>query len=360
MFTQDMMGNLTHPIKGVSRSISAENPTGAKGKGAMEGIEDRPCCEFVGKGWKSKPFELIEAGTTATLAEIDGPGMIQSMWFTGAIDLDLIIRIYWEDEENPAVEAPLVNFFLYPERRPGNKEILVNSMPICVLPNRGLNCYFQMPFNKKCRITVENRNDRETTKALFYQINYMLFDEPMKEISYFHAMYRRSAPCLDGVHTILDIKGNGHYVGTTMTYSLNGSSGWWGEGEIKFFMDGDEEYPTICGTGTEDYFGGSHNWDVGHKYIEHSTPFLGVPWVIKPDGVYESQMRFGLYRFHMLDPIVFKENLKIIIQDLGYVGDGSGRLLSRKDDITSVAYWYQSTPTEKYPELPSRFELYHT
>ena len=148
-----------------------------------------------------------------------------------------------------------------------------------------------------------------------------------------------------------------------MAWGVN-NSGWWGEGEIKFFMDGDGEFPTICGTGTEDYFCGAYNFDIGTcepdhplAYTRFSTAYAGLPQVIQPDGVYRSQQRFGLYRWHIMDPIRFSERLRVTIQALGWRPDPVPRYLPRQDDIASVAYWYQALPGRPLAPLPERDAL---
>jgi hypothetical protein len=185
----------------------------------------------------------------------------------------------------------------------------------------------------------------------FYQIDYTLTEIPA-DVAYFHAQWRRSHPLTyQQVHTIVDnIQGQGHYVGTYLAWQVN-SNGWWGEGEIKFYLDGDQAFPTICGTGTEDYFGGAWNWEQPKgEYGIYSTAFLGLPQVIKPDGLYVSQMRFGMYRWHILDPIRFEQDLLVTIQALGWRSEG--RYLPLQDDIASVAFWYQTEPHQPYPLLP--------
>lgn len=189
---------------------------------------------------------------------------------------------------------------------------------------------------------------------LYYQVNYTLTPVADDE-AYFHAQYRRSNPNTSSLHTIIDgVKGKGQFVGLYMGLGVN-NNGWWGEGEIKFFLDGDKEFPTIAGTGTEDYFCGSYNFDRGGKYIEYSTPYAGLHQVIRPDGTYRAQQRFGMYRWHIMDPIRFDKDLKVTIQDLGW-RDG-GRYLAQKSDIMTVAYWYQAEPHGSFPKLPSRDEL---
>ena len=151
------------------------------------------------------------------------------------------------------------------------------------------------------------------------------------------------------------IKGKGQYVGTYLAYGSH-KNGWWGEGEIKFFMDGDTQFPTINGTGTEDYFCGSYDFDTNQKnsagvevseYTEYCSPYNGLPQVIKGDGHYQAAQRFGLYRWHITDPIRFEKDLKVTIQDLGWRHDG--RYMPLQDDIASVVYWYQSEPHGAFP-----------
>ena len=151
------------------------------------------------------------------------------------------------------------------------------------------------------------------------------------------------------VYTILDGgRGRGAYIGTYLAVGVN-SPGWWGEGELKFFMDG-ETYPTICGTGTEDYFGGAWDFEVpGQGYSTYSSSYLGLHQVIRPDGLYSSQTRFGMYRWHLPDPVNFERSLQVTIQDLGWRPDG--RYLPRSDDMASVAYWYSEDPAGLKSEL---------
>lgn len=202
---------------------------------------------------------------------------------------------------------------------------------------------------------MENINDTESMR-LYYQVDYTLTEVDQEE-GYFHAQYRRSNPTTGALHTIIDgIKGKGHYVGTFMGIGVT-NNGWWGEGEIKFFMDGDRENATIVGTGTEDYFCGSYNFEnkKTHQYQEYSTAYAGLHQVIRPDGLYQSQQRFGMYRWHILDPIRFENELKVTIQDLGW--RMGRRYLPQQSDIQTVAYWYQREPHARFPKLPPREKL---
>ena len=261
---------------------------------------------------------------------------------------EMILRFYWDGSENPSVEVPVGDFFCMGWQ---SYAPLV-SLPVCVNPGRAFNCYWNMPYKSGARITLENIGDADM--VLYYQVDYTEAPVP-DDIAYFHAQFRRTNPLpYKEVYTILDgVKGKGQYVGTYMAWSVN-NSGWWGEGEIKFYMDGDTAYPTICGTGTEDYFCGSYNFENmnTHQYQEFTTPYSGLAQVIRPNGVYASQQRFGLYRWHIADPIRFEEELKVTIQALGW--RTGGRYLPMQDDIASVAFWYQTLPAAPFPQLPDK------
>ncbi|MGO4545340.1 glycoside hydrolase family 172 protein [Paenibacillus sp. 2TAB23] len=346
------LGNLARVSNALTRSISPENFTGEKGKGAMatEGT-GAPAARDLGVGWKVSPSVKIEGNTEFTMAEMDGPGVIQNIWLTCSDQAvrSLIFKIYWDDETDPSVYVPVGDFFC----NGWGERALVNALPIAVNPAGGFNSYWEMPFRKKARIVMDNISHEPT--QLYYQINYTLTEVP-DDMAYFHAQWRRSNPVpYKDVHTIVDgIKGKGHYVGTYLAWQVN-SNNWWGEGELKFFMDGDKEYPTICGTGTEDYFGGAWNWDMNGQYVTYSTAFLGMHQAIKPDGLYKANQRFGMYRFHVMDPIRFNEDLKVTVQALGW--RSHGRYLPLQDDIASVAYWYQLEPHSAHPAMPGIDEL---
>lgn len=342
------MGNLYRLSDAKSRSISPENFTGEKGKGGMatEGT-GKHAARDLGQGWKVSPSVRIKAGETFTLGEIEGPGAIQQIWMTPTGHWrHSILRMYWDDEKYPSVECPVGDFFA----SGWGQYSQVSSLAVCVNPGSAFNCYWQMPFRKKARITMENIAADDMT--LYYQINYTLTDIP-EDAAYFHAQFRRVNPNpYKKDYTIVEgIKGKGHFIGTYMAWQVN-SNGWWGEGEIKFFMDGDAKFPTICGTGLEDYFCGSYGFASKGQYIEYNTPYAGMPQVIRPDGMNIANQRFGLYRWHIVDPIRFEKDLKVTIQALGW--QSGGRYLPLQDDIASVAYWYQTEPHNKFPPLPDK------
>jgi hypothetical protein len=346
------MGNLSRLSRAKSRSISPENFTGEKGKGGMatEGTGAQAARD-LGQGWKVSPSVRIEPKQTFTLAEIQGPGAIQHIWMTPTGHFRYsILRVYWDGEATPSVEAPVGDFFACG----WGKYAQISSLAVCVNPGSAFNCYWEMPFRKSAKITMENLDEEKMT--LYYQIDYTLTDVPA-DAAYFHAQFRRTNPLpYKSVYTILDgVKGWGHYVGTYMAWGVN-NNGWWGEGEIKFYLDGDDKFATIVGTGTEDYFCGSYDFDSGPKgqeqYTEFSTPYSGLAQVIRPDGHYEANMRFGLYRWHIMDPIRFEKDLKVTIQALGW--RSGGRYLPLQDDIASVAFWYQTEPHAPFPKLPEK------
>ena len=352
------MGNLYRLSDAKTRSISPENFTGEKGKGGMADPKNeernvanaRHAARDLGQGRKVNPFIILNPKETFTLGEIDESGCIQHIWMTPTGNWRFsILRIYWDDEKEPSVECPVGDFF----GMGWGEYAHLNSLAVCVNPGSAFNSYWQMPFRKKCKITMENLAD--APMRLYYQIDYSLTEVP-EDAAYFHAQFRRTNPVpYKDVYTIVDgIKGKGHYVGTYMAWQVNNNR-WWGEGEIKFFMDGDKQFPTICGTGTEDYFCGSYNFDRGGKYIEFSTPYAGLHQVIRPDGTYRANQRFGMYRWHITDPIRFEKDLKVTIQDLGWRADR--RYLAQRSDISSVAFWYQQEPHKIFPKLLSKDEL---
>ncbi|RPJ00483.1 MAG: DUF2961 domain-containing protein [Chloroflexi bacterium] len=352
------LGNLALVSHAQTRSISAENPSGAKGQGGMatEGTGMNPA-RALGRGWKISPCIHLPGGSTTTLADIDGSGAIQHIWITVTPQFlrNLVLRMYWDGEESPSVEVPLGDFFCHGWTERCN----ISSLPLAVNPAGGFNSYWEMPFRQHARITIENLRPGEI-QGFFYQITYTLTDVPENR-GYFHAQWRRSNPLpYLNVHTLLDnVNGQGQYVGTYLAWGVH-NNGWWGEGEIKFYMDGDREWPTICGTGTEDYFGGAWGFEFPKgEYGAYSTPYLGMPQVIKPDGLYNSQQRFGLYRWHVMDPIRFQQDLRVTIQALGWRStvEGKMRYLPLQDDIASTAFWYQIEPHAPFPPLPDANHL---
>ena len=255
------LSNLYHTSDAKTRSISPENFNGEKGKGGMAttGTGAGPSRE-LGQKWKVSPSVVIKKHTVFTVAEIDGPGAVQHIWMTPTGNWRYsILRFYWDDETAPSIEVPVGDFFC----QGWGKFAPVTSLAVAANPGSGLNCYWTMPFRKKCRITMENIDNHDM--VLYYQVDYTLTEVP-KDAGYLHAQFRRVNPLPFKKDFVLvdSIRGKGQYVGTYMAYGSN-KNGWWGEGEIKFFMDGDTEFPTINGTGTEDYFCGAYDFDTQKK-----------------------------------------------------------------------------------------------
>ena len=344
-----------------SRSINPENPTGAIGNGGK-------AKGALGVGRKGRAYLDLPQGEESTLAYIEGSGVINHIWCTvqdrskfGEFVLrDLILRMYWDDEKEPSVEVPIGDFFC----NGFGTKCQVNSLPIVVAPYGGFNSYFPMPFRKSARITVVNERPCEL-HAFFYTINYVLNDHIPEEAAYFHAQWRRTTSAKLGEdHVILDgVVGRGHYVGTYLAWSAL-ERYWWGEGEIKFYLDNDIEYPTICGTGVEDYVGGAWGFYerneqgvVQKRETTYCTPFMGYPYYSNIDGTktdiygYDAVPMHGMYRWHILDAIRFREKLRVTIQQIGH--DGS-RLFERADDVASTAYWYQIEPHGEFPKMLDR------
>lgn len=346
-------------LHGKSRAINAENPTGEKGNGGR-------AASVLGVSRKGSPcLKNIQPGDTVILADIRHCGIIRHIWMTTDhkttdadcfVMRDLVLRMYWDGEETPSVEVPLGDFFCCGF----GQECFVNSAPIVVAPARGFNSYFHMPFRKSALITLENQH-KNAIPAFFYQIDYCEYEECPDSTEYFHAQWRREKiTSLGKDYTIIDgVKGSGTYVGTYLALSAL-ERYWWGEGEVKFYLDGDTQFPTICGTGMEDYVGGA--WSFARKSdgktVEQTycTPYLGYPFYSKNDELVKNKyhnddcppMR-GFYRWHLPDPIFFEESLKVTLQQIGV---NHGGLFERQDDLSSVAYWYQKENHAEFPALP--------
>ena len=348
-----MLHNLTLKKNIRTFSLSAENVNGEKGKGGMATVGNAgDAARELGQGWKVNPYVVIKPHQNYNIAEIFGQGAIKHIWMvdSSADPRGTILRIYFDGQKNPSVCVPLYDFFCNANHL---EFAQINSLPITYNPRRGMNCYFEMPYFKSFRIEIENLHTEDI--MVYYQID--CEEKEIEENSlYFHAQFRRVNPLpYMEAYTILDnIKGNGVYVGTYMNWGVK-SNGWWGEGEIKFYIDGDKDFPSICGTGTEDYFGGAYNFDVDGKYVEFSSPYQGLSKVSKTDSTYASQRYFNMYRFHITDPIYFREDIKVTIQALGWRSEG--RYLPLRDDISSVAYWYSDNLEDTYPAFPSKNDL---
>lgn len=343
-----------------SRSINAENQDGAVGQGARTSSP-------LGPGRKGCAYRGIESGATLELARITGPGVIRHLWITVPeatrdgpwVLRDLILRMYWDGNEQPAVEVPLGDFFC----NGFGTRAQVTSIPVVVAPTGGMNCYFPMPFRESALITLESQHPGDI-EHVFFQIDYTVGDEIGQGMANFHAQWRRTngTAQLGEDHVILDgVEGAGHYVGTYVALASL-QRFWWGEGEVKFYLDGDE-FPTQCSTGLEDYAGGAWAFqdylgaDPPPEVLTFCAPFFGYPFRSTVDTTKASPFAVdavpshGLYRWHLLDPIVFTKQLRVTLQQIGAWDHG---LFERSDDVSTVGYWYQVGGHVTRPVLPVR------
>ena len=349
-----------------SHSIGPENPTGGKGGGShatLDNGSDAAAARELGTGWKVNPFIRIRAGTTSTLAEFSGSGIINHIWMTLGDEAEYrsaILRIYWDDEKTPSVEVPAGDFFNAGWGR--GHEPIINSAMIAVNPRSGFNSFWQMPFRKHFRITLENRSTKPL--VLYYEVSFSEQAVPANA-AYFHAEFRKVDRLeTKQVFTIVDgIKGEGQYVGTALSHGAR-SPGWWGEGEVKFYVDGDEGFPTINSTGEEDYFLGSYGYTYpfGKSPNGEVTYYRTQPYSSYYAGFTEDESDSGMrkiseYRWHVMDPIRFKHDLKVTLQGLGWRTDVQHTYLPLNDYYAAVAYWYQTEPHAPFPALPSDAEL---
>jgi hypothetical protein len=329
-----------------TRSVCAENPTGGKGQGG-KAVPDPSEKEYplsgraadeLGQGWKVRPFLRVNRGQTATLMDVAGPGVIQHIWMVENISRAHVLRFYWDGEETPSIEVPAPDFFAV-----GHETVApVNSLAVVVNPRNALNCYWPMPFRTRALVTLTNESATKDLDLLAYQITYQETDVPAGAGT-LHAQFRRARTDVVNPYVILDgVKGRGRYVGTFLAWTQH-KKGWFGEGEVKFYLDGDRDFPTICGTGTEDYFGGSYGFPSAF-----AGPYSGT--TLPSNDSAEPPTRWSLYRWHIPDPINFQQDLKVTIQALGW--NDKARYLKLDDDIASVAYWYQAEPHAPFPKLP--------
>jgi Protein of unknown function (DUF2961). len=313
--------------------------------------------------WKNK----IKPGDTRTIAEMNGPGIIKHIWITIASNepqhlKKIILRMYWDDETTPSVEAPIGDFFGLGL----GKYFLYESKFLSVGSQRALNCSFEMPFRKSARITVTNEGE-QAIDAFYYNIDWEKHRSLPENIAYFHAQYRQATPTKgwtndwkyngdahinnkenktgENNYVILEAKGRGHYVGVTHSIVQN-QGDWWGEGDEMIFID-DEKKPKIHGTGAEDYYLGA--WCYGGCGISpfgHSKPTFAYSEYGNPqNGGDDRGAQWTVYRYHSESPIVFNKSIKVTIEH--------GHANHRSDNYYTVAYWYQVEPHAPFPALPS-------
>jgi hypothetical protein len=309
-----------------SRSISFENPTGAKGAGGKEASK-------LGVGRKGRPAKDIEPGETVTLCDVEGPGTIRHIWVTTRgepVNLrSLVVRAWWDGQEHPSIECPLGDFMGVAHGQVKAYQSAVHS----VGRNAGMNVWLPMPFAKRAKMALTN--DGAGKSVLFYQIDYTVGDALGGDVGRLHVLFRRENPTTlkEDFELLPKREGKGRFIGSMVGIrALEGS--WWGEGEVKVYLDGDGEFPTICGTGSEDYVGLS--WGI------QDTPFLYNGCYLDAGGY------VGMYRWHLPDPIVWKKDVRITIQQIGW-RDG---LYERRDDWSCATFWYEPVPSAPLPTFP--------
>lgn len=309
-----------------SRSISAENPDGKKGAGGRYRSS-------LGFGRKGRPAISLNAGDSVTIGEINEPGCIRHIWMTclGSPSFlrGVIIRIYWDGTSHPSVECPIGDFFGVAHGR----RVPYTSLMTSMTEGRGLNSWIPMPF-EKARVIITNESPE--SNILFYQIDYTIGDIVTAK-GRFCCTFRRENPTRpQHDFTILErVEGAGRFLGCVVGVRAL-TDGWWGEGEVKFYIDGDNQFPTICGTGTEDYI------LTGWGMESHSNLFQGCPLRTKD--------LTSFYRWHILDPIFFQKDLRVTIQQIG--ANKQMKMVERKDDWSAAAFFYLQK-VKKLPAIPT-------
>lgn len=340
----DSIFELTDKIH--SRSICFENPTGKPGMG---GTTASP----LGVGRKGDPVRHLHPGETIELASIDGPGIIRHIWLTThqkvALIRGIVIRFYWDDQEHPSIEAPIGDFFGFAHANTPAFQSAVHS----VGEELGMNCWLPMPFAHKARIEITNESD--VRMPLFYQIDYTLGDEIKADNGYLHVSFQRQNLTKKGQDIELMQRSNskGRYLGAVFGV-IPKDPRWWGEGEVKVFLDGDNEFATIVGTGAEDYVGLA--WGVQ----QNAFLYHGANWRQNNDDTDTGAV--SMYRWHILDPIYWQSDIRITIQQIGHspnkekpaqcIDDYKHELYDREDDWSVATFWYENLPSAPLPKMP--------
>lgn len=326
----------------ISRSICFENPTGAKGAG---GAVASP----LGPGRKGDPARLVVPGEVVELANIEGPGTIRHIWATmppvARAVRGAVIRIYWEGQEHASVEAPVGDFFGFAHGKTKEFQTAAHSVGSA----QGMNSWLHMPFTKSARVTLTNESAKPF--PFFYQIDYTLGDKHGDDIGRLHIHFRRENTTTLGVdfEILPERQGRGCFVGCVIGVKPDGAA-WWGEGEVKFYMDGDAELPTICGTGSEDYVGLS--WGLQENAFLYNGATL-----CERDG--SDTGYISMYRWHMKDPVYWESAMRVTMQQIGHVGPSpnleayKANLYEREDDWCATAFWYEPVPSAPLPPLAS-------
>jgi len=344
-FSPGPMGSLANPIDGRSMRATSTFREGADGNYDPQAP---PKSDLEEKS--NRDNFRVPPGATHVLMDVEGPGLITHMWITflgpeahpwapngSANHQELLLRIYWDGNEKPGVEAPFGDFFA------GcfGKRSEVVSLAVIVEGGDSYNCFWHMPFHKSARVEIVNQSEKPLS-LLYYNIDWIKKDSLPANTPYFYAQYNQSYPLETGKpYTLLETEGKGHYVGTVFSVRTR-SPYWFGEGDEMVTIDG-EAIPSVWGTGTEDYF--LCAWGL-EKTL---TPYFGVPYFDQWGIV---GCHTSAYRWHINDPFVFSESIKVQFETFGWIAadeNPDNRAMSwnpREDDYASVAFWYQTgTPT---------------
>lgn len=312
----------------LSRSISFENPTGVPGQGGK-------AASGLGVGRKGAPCRTIKPGETVGLCDIEGPGMIRHFWMTTSKVLKslrtIVVRAYWEGQAYPSIECPLGDFMGFAHAKVTAYQSAVHAVSI----SRGMNLWLPMPFIKRARITFSNEGTEPV--ILFYQVDYTLGDRHSHDVGRLHCLFRRENPTTpkQDFELLPKRRSSGRFIGSVVgVHSL--STGWWGEGEIKMYFDGDKDFPSYCGTGTEDYAG--QGWG-----------FSLSPYLYNGCSLCENNF-YSFYRWYLPDPIYWRKEGRVVMQQIGYK-KGSG-LVNRSDDWCCATFWYEPAPSAPLPTMP--------
>lgn len=311
----------------VSRSICFENPTGAPGEGGKTASR-------LGAGRKGSPSISLKAGQEVQLCDIEGPGTIRHIWMTtrrDALNLrSLVIRAWWDGQEHPSVECPIGDFMGFAHGKVMPYYSAVHSLG----QNAGMNIWLPMPFARRAKITLSNEGEKNV--PLYYQIDYTIADKHPDDVGRLHVLFRRENPTTMKKDFVMlpQRKNKGRFMGAIIGVRNLTPGQWWGEGEIKIYMDGDTDFPTICGTGSEDY--------VCLSYGMQQTPYLYNGCSLKENNF------VSMYRWHLPDPISWRKECRITIQQIAW----KKGLAETQDDWSCATFWYEPVPSEPLSQMP--------
>jgi hypothetical protein len=344
-------GLLTHEVP-TTRQVSPENPTGQRNGGAraVPAVDDpelphSALAARLGCGFKVRPFISLAAGQRRTIAELAGAGIITNLFITSNVpDLrDLRLRAWWDGAAVPAIDVSVASFFCLGGRAQSH---VVTSAMITVGPVRGCSSAWPMPYQQGARLEVQNTGPADAD-VVAYKVTYQEQDPRATPGYRFCALTRTgAADPVTAEFTLLEAPGAGLVTGTSLCWSAL-TPGWWGEGEVKVYL-GDDPYPTLVDTGTEDYFGGAWGFGRDTTFVPggplgeqpYSALYVGAPYIDINEGY---PREIVLYRWHVNDPIGFADGVRVRVQQLGIGRDR--RYEVRADSLTATGYWYRAVPS---------------